>query len=124
MLKKFYIFFFLLAGITLAAQGAKAAPFIEGFEDIPIMSGLKQVPGDNISFGNEETRLVEAILTGTKVGFKKVEAFYTSTLPQLGWTYQGKRDNTLIFCRESEVLEIARESVKPLTVRITVKSRL
>ena len=37
-----------------------AADFVEGMEDVPLMSGLAQITQDDISFGNEETRLVEA----------------------------------------------------------------
>lgn len=102
----------------------QAATFIDGLEDVPILKGMTQTQKDNISFGNEESRLVEAYLTSTKIGFAKVEKFYTETLPQMGWTYQGKRDNILTFYREGEVLDIARESAKPLIVRITVKSKL
>lgn len=101
-----------------------AAAFIEGLEDVPLLNGLQQVQKDNISFGNEESRLVEAYLTSSKMGFAKVEKFYTETLPQLGWTYQGKRDNTLTFYRDGEIIDIAKESAKPLMVRITVKSKL
>lgn len=112
-----------LVGSLILIGSAKAVPFIEGFEDIPVMKGLSQISNDNISFGNEESRFVEAILTSSKVGFKSVEKFYTSTLPQLGWTYQGKRGETLIFYRDGEALEIVKESVKPLNVRITIKSK-
>lgn len=100
------------------------ATFIEGLEDVPLLKGMSQVQKENISFGNEESRLVEASLTSSKMGFSKVEKFYVETLPQLGWSYQGKRDETLTFYRDGEVLDIARESIKPLVVRITVKSKL
>ena len=85
---------------------------------------MTQIQKDTISFGNEESRFVEAYLTSSKVGFKAVEAFYVKTLPQLGWTYQGKRDNTLIFYRDSEMIEIVKETALPLEVRITVKSKM
>ena len=114
-----YIF---IIGLRFASP-AQAA-FIEGLEDVPLLKGMQQVQKDNISFGNEESRLVEAYLTSSKMGFAKVEKFYMETLPQMGWSYQGKRDNTLSFYRDGEILDIARESVKPLMVRITVKSKL
>ncbi len=117
------IFIFILAAMTAGISGAGAA-FIEGLEDVPLLSGMKQVQKDNISFGNEQSRLVEAYLTSSKIGFARVEKFYKETLPQLGWTYQGKRDDTLTFYRDGEAIDIARESIKPLVVRITVKSRL
>ena len=120
---QFRLFIFSLAAAFFLSFSAQAA-FIEGLEDVPLLKGMVQVQKDNISFGNEESRLVEAYLTSSKMGFAKVEKFYTETLPQLGWTYQGKRDDTLSFYRDGEVLDIAKESVKPLMVRITVKSKL
>lgn len=88
------------------------------------MKGLSQIKNDNISFGNEEARLVEAVLTGSKVGFKSVKKFYVDTLPQLGWTYQGQRGDSLLFYREGEALEIVKESAKPLNVRFTIKNQI
>ncbi len=116
--------FIAIVSLLFMSLPLKAAGFIEGLEDVPVLEGMTQIPSDSISFGNEESRLVEAVLTSNKVGFKKVEKFYQDTLPQMGWTYQGKRDNTLIFEREGEVIEISRESIKPLMVRITVKSKI
>lgn len=112
-----------LAAILTAGNG-NAAAFIEGLEDVPMLKSMTQVQKDNISFGNEESRFIEAYLTSSKIGFAKVEKFYVDTLPQLGWTYQGKRDETLTFYRDGEVLDIVKESTKPLLVRITVKSKL
>ncbi len=116
-------FFGILAIVILFSFPAHAA-FIEGLEDVPLLQGLEPIQKDNISFGNEESRLVEASFTSSKIGFAKVEKFYIETLPQLGWIYQGKRDNTLSFDRDGETLDIAKESNKPLIVRITVKSKL
>lgn len=115
---------YLIISLMMITNANAANVFIEGLEDVPLLKGMAQVQKDNISFGNEESRLVEAYLTSSKVGFTRIEKFYTETLPQMGWTYQGKRDNTLTFYRDGEVLDIAKESVKPLVVRITVKSKL
>lgn len=101
-----------------------ATTFIDGLEDVPLMNGVTQIQKDTISFGNEESRFVEAYLTSSKIGFKAIENFYVKTLPQLGWNYQGKDGNILLFYRENEMLEIVRESAKPLEVRITVKNKL
>lgn len=125
MKNKIYTYFLIL-GLSFfgAAFPAGATTFIEGLEDVPLMKGMTQIQKDSISFGNEESRFVEAYLTSTRVGFKAVEKFYTTTLPQLGWTYQGKRGNALIFYRESEVIEIVKEISQPLEVRITVKNKM
>ena len=102
---------------------AKNAGFIDGLEDIPLMGGLQQNTDDIVSFGNEEARFIEVSLSSAKVGFKKVEAFYRESLPQLGWTYQGTFDDTAVFYRDSESLSIRKENNKPLKIRITVKNR-
>ena len=116
-----YVILFLFGFLfCFTAQAA----FVEGLEDVPVMEGLTQLPSDAISFGNEESRLVEAVLESESLSFKKVQEFYKSTLPQMGWIYQGKRDTTLLFEREGEVIEISQESSKPLKVRITVKSKI
>ena len=108
MKNKFYFLAAALLGFLTFSAPVKAASFLEGYEDIPVMRGLRQIPSDTISFGNEETRLVEAMLTGSKVGFKSVKKFYVDTLPQLGWTYQGQRGNSLLFYRDGEALEIVK----------------
>lgn len=110
--------------ILFMSNNVLATTFIEGLEDVPLINGVSQIQKDTISFGNEESRFVEAYLTSSKIGFKAIENFYIKTLPQLGWTYQGKDGNTLLFYRENEMLEIVKESAKPLEVRITVKNKL
>ena len=88
-----------------------------------------QITQDDFSFGNEETRLLEAYLTEirgnkkAKMRFSKIGDFYRESLPQLGWIYQGNRGNDLLFYRDGETLELVRESVSPLIVRITVKTK-
>ena len=113
------IFLFFLTLISTV----NAANFVEGMEDVPLMDGLSQITQDDISFGNEETRLLEAYLTSRRLKFATVANFYRESLPQLGWIYQGNRGNNLLFYREGETLEIIKESVKPLIIRITVKSK-
>ena len=116
-----YVILFLCSFLfCIRAQAA----FIEGLEDVPVMEGLTQLPNDAISFGNEESRLVEAVLESDTLSFKKVQEFYKSTLPQMGWIYQGYRGSSLVFEREGEVIEISQESATPLQVRITVKSKI
>lgn len=101
----------------------KAAQFVEGMDDVPLLPGLSQITQDDISFGNEETRLLEAYLSSPKIKFSTVADFYKESLPQLGWIYQGNRGHDLVFYREGETLEVVRESVSPLIVRITVKTK-
>lgn len=123
MMKNILYFGLAICFLTVFPVETRAATFIEGLEDVPVMDGLKQVPNDSITFGNEESRFVEAILIGENFNFSKVEKFYKDTLPQMGWTFQGKKKNVLTFFRDRESIEIVREEKKPLTIRITVKSR-
>lgn len=113
----------LLFSIFLIGTTPVFAAFIEGMEDIPLPEGVHQITQDDFSFGNEETRLLEAYLTTRKMSFKKIAAFYEESLPQLGWNYQGNRGNSLLFYREGETLEVIRESVSPLVVRVTQKTK-
>lgn len=115
---------FFLMMIVGSEALAKAPAFIDGLEDIPLMKGLVQKTDETVSFGNEESRFVEVSLSSSKVGFKAVEKFYKESLPQLGWTYQGSADNTVIFYRDSESLNIHKEGSKPLKIRIIVKNRI
>ena len=124
-MKKYIYLIACLTVLTLMPlKKGYTAPFIAGFEDVPLMEGMTQISKDTISFGNEESRFVEAYITGESTSFQEVADFYVKTLPQLGWNYQGQRDHALLFYRESELLEIAQEIASPLEVRITVKSKL
>ena len=117
------IIFASIFALFVFSESSRAANFVEGMDDVPLYDGLQQITQDDISFGNEETRLLEAYLTAKKMKFAKVAAFYRESLPQLGWIYQGNRGNDLVFYREGETLELVRESVSPLIVRITVKTK-
>ena len=108
--------------VLLCCTSVQAA-FIEGLEDVPIMDGMTQITNDNISFGNEESRLIEAVLIGKSATFKSIKAFYKNTLPQMGWIFQNSTESTLVFEREEEIIEIQKEDTNPLKIRITVKSR-
>ncbi len=116
------LFFSFLLAFFITLHSAAAASFIEGFEDLPFPERLHQIPSDNLSFGNEETSLVEAYLSGD-LRFDEVEKFYLDTLPQLGWSFSGKKNKILSFVRENQQLEIAQEGTNPLVIRITVKSQ-
>ena len=123
-MKNFYKLI-VMSCIALACfiMPALAVDFVEGMEDLPIMDGMEQIQNDNISFGNEETRFVEAYFSGKGIKFRRVETFYKETLPQLGWGFINKKGNVLHFERDMEILDIAQEKASPLLVRITLKSK-
>lgn len=130
-MKKYSVIFVLLFAIVFCANPALCA-FIEGMDDVPLLDDMEQITQDDISFGNEETRLLEAYITpkrivGKKISgskqFENIAEFYKESLPQLGWIYQGNRGNDLLFYREGEMLEVVKENNSPLLVRITIKTK-
>lgn len=108
----------------LFSFNAKAlSSFIEGMEDVPIPDKMMQIQADNFSFGNEETRLVEAYLQSNFGKFSFVTGFYESTLPQLGWELTQSDSESLTFIRNNEELNITLTSKMPLIVRVTLTGR-
>ena len=99
------------------------AGFVEGFEDIPLAEGFNQIEKGALSFGNEEIRFIERYLTSATNSFSDAKKFYGETLPQMGWNKKGESATKISFERDGEVLEINKESEKPLIVRLTVKSK-
>lgn len=75
--------------------------FISGFEDLPLMPGLTQVPDAGTMFDTPSGRVVEAYAKG-KVAVTEIGAFYDKTLPHLGW----KKVTAHRYRREGEVLDL------------------
>ena len=73
-MSKIFFFFTLICGLCFTSAEAFAKNFVSGFEDIPLMEGLKQIESDDIAFGNEETRYLEAQLVAVRR--------YTKILPR------------------------------------------
>lgn len=80
----------VLLGLLAAPLAARAdgEAFVAGTEDVPLMPGLVPVAGSNLVFDKPQGRIIEAQAAG-KVTRSKVRAFYTQTLPQLGWSAAG-----------------------------------
>jgi len=90
----------LLLPLALAAP-ARAADFVAGTEDVPLMPGLAPVDGATLAFDKPEGRIVEAKAHG-KLARAGVRDFYGATLPQLGWSAGGGD----VWRREGEVLRL------------------
>ncbi len=110
----------LMLELIFSFETNAADSFIEGMEDVPTPDKMVQIQSDNISFGNEETRFVEAYLQTDFGKFSSVARFYEDTLPQLGWKLQQKEREYLSFVRDQEELDIVLVSEKPLIVRVTL----
>jgi len=115
-----------LLAVSLTAAGLPRAPvvrageataFVTGIDDLPLMSGLTSVPGAGVIFDKPSGRIVEAYAEG-EVGRAQVAAFYTATLPQLGW--RARQSN--VFLREGERLSLVfLGSDGDLIVRFTLE---
>lgn len=122
-MKKIYAYLFCFFFI-FQADSALSSQFIEGFEDIPLLSGLTQSSEGALSFGNEEAGFTETTLTaGKSLTFSKIKQFYTETLPQMGWTPLSAADTTFSFMRENDILEISQTQKRPLKITISLKSK-
>lgn len=90
-----------LLAVLAVAGSARAESFLDGFEDLPLMPGLRQSEHGTTLFDTPYGRIVEAYATGPTTP-AQVITFYAETLPQLGWT----RTAEAAFQREGEVLYI------------------
>ncbi|MBO5441207.1 MAG: hypothetical protein J6A09_01395 [Alphaproteobacteria bacterium] len=122
-MKKIYALFLCFFFIFQANTGF-CAQFIEGFEDIPLLSGLKQSPEGTLTFGNEEAGYTETTLVAKKaLTFEKVKLFYTEALAQMGWARLSSNNTTFSFLRENDILEISQTQKHPLKITISLKSK-
>ena len=117
------IFCFTMAFLFIAPIESFAANFIDGFEDVPLMDGLRQEVNQDFSFGNEESGYTETLLTAKKSQkFESIKFFYKNTLPEFGWILVRESDTGLNFTRDRDILDISRQQTRPLRVLISLKS--
>ncbi len=90
----------LFVTVTIVPAAAEDA-FVSSIVDLPLMSALSEDIDSGVVFDTPSGRIVEAYAFGT-VSRSRVLDFYSSTLPQLGWTRTGKA----VFSREGEVLKL------------------
>ncbi|HZS82792.1 MAG TPA: hypothetical protein VFA50_07960 [Stellaceae bacterium] len=80
----------LVAGLSgPPAARAGETGFVAGTEDVPLMAGLHNIEEALLVFDKPEGRIVEAEARG-RVKRAAVEKFYAATLPELGWTADGR----------------------------------
>ncbi|OFX12542.1 MAG: hypothetical protein A2516_09180 [Alphaproteobacteria bacterium RIFOXYD12_FULL_60_8] len=107
-----------LALLSLLSFGSARAEegFLTGFEDLPLMSGLTESTETLVSFDTPAGRFMEVYATG-ETHPADVHAFYSQTLPQLGWEPVGPS----AFEREGEKLEVETTAAdQGVSVRFTL----
>jgi hypothetical protein len=110
ILRRQILVFGLLAGLANPCLAAEA--FVTGIEDLPLMPGLQPLTAGNVVFDAPGGRVVEAWAAGS-ASREAVLAFYTSTLPQLGWT----QSTPSSFRREGELLQLEFPTAGPQGAR-------
>jgi hypothetical protein len=98
---RFRIVLVLLALLVPGAShdGLASSKFVTGFDDLPLMSGMTEIPDTDVAFDTTAGRIVIAFARTTDRP-EKIQTFYGTALPQLGWREQSK----LAYEREGEVL--------------------
>jgi hypothetical protein len=94
-----------------AASGLAAGRFITGFDDLPLMPGMTEIPDTDVSFDTTAGRIVIAFVR-TPADRENIMAFYQTTLAQLGW----REHSEAAFLREEEVLSFDYLSDGPDTI--------
>ncbi len=91
----------LLVILLITATARAGEAFVEGFEDLPLAPGLANLSEAGTGFDKPTGRIVVAYARG-EASRSSVEKFYSTTLPQLGWT----AEDAGAFLREGERLTI------------------
>jgi hypothetical protein len=94
-----------------AASGLAAGRFVTGFDDLPLMPGMTEIPDTDVSFDTTAGRIVIAFVR-TPADREKIKTFYQTTLAQLGW----RKHSEARFLREEEVLNFDYLSDGPDTI--------
>ena len=116
----------LFAGVFFSAFNCKAGTaFMSGFEDLPLMDGLKQAEETAVSFDTPSGRIIEAYAQSNKIKKQEITDFYNKTLPQLGWKRMPKENKNaaVSYMREGEVLTISVDDGTPASVRFELMTR-
>ena len=101
MIQKIFVILGFISILSAINVHAEPSAFLPGFEDIPLMTGLKPQKNKDFIFDTPSGRIIEETAFGQS-SRAQVTQFYNSTLPELGWKKIGNR----IFKRDGERLHI------------------
>ncbi len=120
------IFGFMLAltPVTVHGQGPDAvnAPpttFFHALNDVPVMTGLRELPDESVNFDKPEGRIINATAVSDHLKPETIRNFYAQTLPQLGWqpekegSFMRDRERLKLIIDVKEGVSIAHFQVEP-----------
>ena len=100
-MQKIFIMVGFISILSVVDVYAEPSTFLPGFEDVPLMTGLKRQKNRDFMFDTPSGRIIEETAFGNS-SRAQVSQFYNSTLPELGWKKIGSR----LFERDGERLNI------------------
>ncbi len=109
----------VLSGALVSGEALAQRRYLAGMEDVPLAPALA-TPEPPFSFDSPQGRIVITYAKGA-TDRASVLAFYTTSLPQLGW----RREEETLFRREGESLRLEfGPPARDLTVRFTLAPAL
>jgi len=113
----------LAAGFPAVAETASRVQeqqFFESLQDVPLMPGLYEMPEESVVFDKPDGRIAESAAASQELRGEEILAFYSHTLPQMGWDRTGEG----AYVREGEVLTMNVENRDGFNVvRFTISPR-
>jgi len=118
----------LALAVALLAGASAAGDFLEAAEDLPLAPGLVEDHEAAMVFDKPGGRIVETSARGRHSSAAATAAFYSETLPQLGWASQASERAggavVLRFARAREALSLViSESDGGVVVRFAITPR-
>lgn len=95
-----------------AEQVASGPAFFEALYDVPVMPGLKEIPGQAMLFDKPDGRIASVTAATAQYDNAAISRFYDETLPQLGWKKIAQNQ----YVRGEDRLEFELTKKPPLTV--------
>lgn len=110
--------FFVLFIVVAAPAGAQAQEprFFSELNDIPLMPGLYELAEDTVVFDKPEGRIIESAAASETETINKINEFYDSALPQLGWIRVAAPDGGAAYIRQDEALRLRLETREGVNV--------
>lgn len=85
MKQLFFVLMLLFAAPSMAGQAA----YFSALPELPVATGMAEVPGTAVRFDQPEGRIIVLQAVG-RASVNDIKAFYHNTLPALGWQEKGE----------------------------------